>query len=336
VAEVENPRWPVEVRYLFRAARRLGYELRDVSGDGYLLEVGDGRRVIPLAAGRVCLYPTNSASAVGISRDKLHTSHLMEAHGLRTLGGRLFFVTGHHRAYRGPGLEVADALEHAVRIGFPVFAKPNQGARGDLAEIVPDAGRLRAYLAEAATRYDSVLLQQVFGGPEYRVLCVGGRVVAAVRRSGVEVAGDGERSLRQLVGALNERLAGTGVSGVDAGLVDRVGGQTGRDPDAVLPAGERVPLPGRANLSAGGRAEEILVKVPEPLVENGLRAAAASGLHVAGVDLMDVSAGADLSDLRVVEVNGAPGLTALDQGGRFDLILGLWRDVLGLAFGGAR
>jgi glutathione synthase/RimK-type ligase-like ATP-grasp enzyme len=92
-------------------------------------------------------------------------------------------------------------------------------------------------------------------------------------------------------------------------------------------------LPGRRNLAAVGRAERLIERVPHELARTALAAAHFTGLHIAGVDLMDISANGDLSQVRVIEVNGAPGLTALEQFGRIDLVLEVWRRIFIVIFG---
>jgi cyanophycin synthetase len=319
---------PSETRYLAAACEALGLTFRDVSGEGYLVEVTDGLRTIALAAGRACIYPTNTAAAFTLTKDKMHTSRLLEAHGVPTLGGALFFVSGHHRKYRPPGREQADAIRHAEAHGYPLFAKPNLGARGDLAEIVWSTPQLERLMAEAATRYDAIILQEVVAGPEHRVFCLGGEAVFCVERAVAALTGDGHRSLGELIDLYNAGLSGSGISGLARETYGDIARVEGLSLEDVPAKGRSIPLPGRRNLAAAGRAERLLLPVPVRLADIALAAARLTGLHVAGIDLMDVG-----GTLRVIEVNGAPGMTALEQLGRMDLILDIWRRILGRAFG---
>lgn len=325
--------WPDEVRYLTAACAALGLSVRDLSGDGYLLELSDGSTRLALAAGRACLYPTNTASAFTLTKDKMHTTRLLDAHGIPTLGGALFFVSERHRRFRAAGREREDAVAHARAQGFPRFGKPNTGSRGDLAEILPDVDRLRAWMHEAAARYDDVIVQDVFAGPEYRVLCVGDEALYAAERAAVELTGDGERTLESLLDDYNRTLIGSGISGVPRGVFGWIAAHAGVSLGDVLAPGVRVVVPGRRNVAAAGTPTRVMVPAPTGLATRALAAARVCGLHVAGVDLMDVSAARDGSDLRVVEVNGGPSITALEAHGHSALILDLWRRVLSRAFG---
>jgi glutathione synthase/RimK-type ligase-like ATP-grasp enzyme len=91
----------------------------------------------------------------------------------------------------------------------------------------------------------------------------------------------------------------------------------------VLPKGERWDIPGRMNLSAGGtmvleapRSEAALILAKD--------AARALGLRVAAVDMFtDIAA--DPEAMRVIEVNSNPSIRLLEESGRTDLILKIWR-----------
>ena len=93
--------------------------------------------------------------------------------------------------------------------------------------------------------------------------------------------------------------------------------------DIVLPKGERWDIPGRMNLSAGGtmvleaaRSEAALILAKD--------AARALGLRVAAVDMFtDIEA--DPEAMRVIEVNSNPSIRLLEESGRSDLILKIWR-----------
>src|SRR5208282_1110941 len=106
----------------------------------------------------------------------------------------------------------------------------------------------------------------------------------------------------------------------------------GLAPEYVPARGEKIILPGRRNLSAGGDVEDFTTEVPADLAALALRAADAIGLRVAGIDIFDTSPARDLSALVVIEVNGNPGIQSLEAIGRGDLIDRIWRTILARAF----
>jgi hypothetical protein len=131
------------------------------------------------------------------------------------------------------------------------------------------------------------------------------------------VLGDGARSIRDLLIAHNEGLRSRGLSpvamtsGYDASL------------QAVLPKGERWDIPGRMNLSAGGT---MVLEPPRSDAALALarKAVGALGLRVAAVDMF-TDIGGDPAAIRVIEVNSNPSIRLLEQSGRSDLILKIWR-----------
>ena len=130
------------------------------------------------------------------------------------------------------------------------------------------------------------------------------------------VTGDGVRSLRELLAAHNEALRARGLSPVSPDSDEP-------SLDAVLTKGEQRDIPGRMNLSAGG----TMVLEPPPsakLVELARAATRALGLRVAAVDLF-AGIGGDPDAVTVIEVNSNPSIRLLEQSGRGDLILKIWR-----------
>jgi glutathione synthase/RimK-type ligase-like ATP-grasp enzyme len=63
-----------------------------------------------------------------------------------------------------------------------------------------------------------------------------------------------------------------------------------------------------ANLSTGGQMEDLTGRLPEAAERLALRAAAALGLRLAGVDLIAPDIAIGIDGAHVLEVNSAPGL----------------------------
>lgn len=328
------PPYPAQTRYVARACEALGYRFTDLDrGGGYLFAVSNGTQEFVGGSGAICTYPLNSAPAFGISRDKHHTSAVLARAGLPTIPEELFFLDEHTAKLRAPGRERADACAAFARRAAPVFCKPNQGSRGDFAEIVNDLPAFRDYLDRVCRRYDAILLQPVLEGDEYRIFCLDGETVFATRKAEFAISGDGERTLRQLLHARNGDFTGTGVSPIDeAAALASLARRHGLTGDHIPARGERIVLPGRRNLSAGSDIEEFTAEVPPALARLALCATKAVGLRVAGIDVFDTSPARDLSSLVVIEVNGNPGIQGLEAVGRNDLIDRIWRTVLTRAF----
>jgi hypothetical protein len=308
--------YPDQAVYAEYACSEFGLSFRDIAeGTGLLFSVASATRTIHFGAGRCSYYPQNNATAATLASDKYFTSKILERAGVATLGGDYFFLHERHRGNRPGGHERADALEYLTRLGGTAFVKPLQGSRGDFAQMVDSPASLLRHLDETSKYYDSVLMQKVYSGHEYRVFILDDEVVYAARKYPPALLGDGVRSLRSLLSAHNQLLQSRGLSPahpeMDASL------------DVVLAKGERFAVSGRMNLSAGGMMVLDDLR-SEVLLGLATKAVRALGLRVAAVDLFtDIPDEADA--IQVIEVNSNPSIRLLEQSNRGDLILKIWR-----------
>lgn len=312
---------PDPARYAMDAAAAIGADYADLDqGAGYLFRISKNGRSVVAGAGGISSFPINSATAFTLSRDKAHTKSVLRSSGLPVIDGGLFFAHRLRAGLRGPGREVEDARAFAARLGYPVFVKPNQGSRGNFAEIIADDAALEDYARRVAVEFESFLVEPVMRGGEHRVLIHDGAVVFHAIKQAPALVGDGRRSAQTLLSQLNEELVGTGVSPWPLSVL----AIAGRDPASVPARDERILLPGRRNLSAVGEIESFNDTAPPALVNLAAKAVEALGLRIGAVDLFDLSPQGDLSRPVIIEVNGNPGLKTLELAGRTDLIRKIW------------
>ncbi len=312
---------PDPARYAMDAAAAVGADYADLDeGRGYLFCVSKGGRSVVAGAGGISSFPINSATAFTLSRDKAHTKSVLRSVGLPTIEGGLFFAHRLRAGLRGPGREIDEARTFAARLGYPVFAKPNQGSRGNFAEIVTNDVGLQDYARRVAAEFESFLIEPVIRGAEHRVLVHDGDIVFHAMKQAPALAGDGRRSALALLDQMNAELEGTGISPWPVSVL----AIAGRDPSSVPATGERILLPGRRNLSAVGEIESFSDTAPSELSSPARKAVAALGLRIGAVDMFDLSPAGDLSALVIIEVNGNPGLKTLELAGRSDLIRKIW------------
>jgi cyanophycin synthetase len=206
------------------------------------------------------------------------------------------------------------ALAAFSELGGPGVVKPldgNQGKGVSLNLITPDQVT-QAF--EIAVQYsERVIIEEQYHGRNYRVLVVGGKMVAASERLASHVVGDGEHSLNQLIDLMNQDpMRGDGHEKPMTKIVlDEVAHaylkSCGRSPEYVPGAGEAVVLRQSANLSTGGTAVDVTEAVHPATRRICERAAQAIGLDVCGVDLVTPDIAQPLSG-GIIEVNAAPGL----------------------------
>lgn len=315
---------PDPARYARDAAAAIGARFEDLDDGGfYLFRISKGMRSIVLGAGGVCSFPINSATAFTLSRDKSHTKSALRAAGLPVIHGGLFFAHTRRVGLRGPGREISDAVAFAEALGYPVFCKPNTGSRGNFAEIIASPDLMRDYADRLAVEFEAFLVEPIIRGTEHRVLVHDDSIVFHAVKQEPALMGDGVRSLRAIADDLNTRLAVEGLSPWPPAAVAAAG-----DPESIPSAGARVVLAGRRNLSADGDIAHFSVDAPGTLAELARRAVAAVGLRLGAVDIFDASPARDLSDLRIIEVNGNPGLKTLELRGRHDLVMAIWTSML--------
>ena len=267
-----------------------------------LIQLGQGKYQQRI---RATMTSMTSALAVDIASDKKMTNQLLAAAGLPV-----------------PRSEVVrnaeDAAAAAKRIGYPVVTKPLDGNHGRGVGLnLSDGKSVRAAFkhALAQSRDGRVVVETFVTGNDYRVLVVGGRMVAVAERVPAHVIGDGEHTVRQLVEITNlDPRRGIGHEkvltriAVDAKAEEFVRNQ-GIGMDDVPPEGERVLLVATGNMSTGGISIDRTWEAHEDNVEIAEEAARVVGLDVAGIDFLapDISLPVRETGGAIVEVNAAPG-----------------------------
>jgi cyanophycin synthetase len=282
------------------AARRRGIPVRRLGG-GSLVQLGHGFR-----QRRICTAETDATSAIAemIAQDKQLTRMLLSAVGVPAPEGR-------------PVADVEDAWRAAGEIGLPVVVKPQYGnhGRGVATNLSTREQVVNAYAA-AREEGSSILVESYIPGDDYRLLVIGGRLVAAARREPAHVIGDGHSTIRELVAEVNRdpRRSDGHATVLSFIKLDAVGlavlAEQGYSPDSVPPAGQRVLIRRNGNLSTGGTATDVTDRVHPETAARAVEAARAVGLDIAGVDVVAGDISRPLEEQRgaVVEVNAGPGL----------------------------
>ncbi len=285
---------------IVRAARERGIPVRRLNS-GSLVQLGYGCR-----QRRICTAETDATSAIAetIAQDKQLTRFLLSAVGVPVPEGR-------------PVADAEDAWKAAEEIGVPVVVKPQYGnhGRGVATNLTTREQVLHAYAA-AREEGSSILVESYIPGDDYRLLVIGGRLVAAALREPAHVLGDGHSTIVQLVAEVNrDPRRSDGHSTVLSFIkLDPVAlavlNEQGYAPDSIPPLGRRVLIRRNGNLSTGGTATDVTDRVHPETTARALDAARTIGLDIAGVDVVALDISRPLEEQRgaVVEVNAGPGL----------------------------
>lgn len=316
IRTAKPPAYPDQSVYAEFACGVFGLSYRDIEGGtGLAFRVTSSARSVAFGGGRCSFYPQNSATASTLANDKYLCNTVLEDAGVRSLGGHYFFLHDRHRAHRPEGHERADAFACFRALGGHAFVKPLTGSRGDFAQAVHDEGALADYLDAVSQHSDSILMQRIFVGSEYRLFLLDDQILYSVRKLPPHLVGDGITPLRALLTARAQDLLAQGISTAITPATEL---------DRVLAIGEHRELPGRMNRSAGGAMVFESPRLKERAEAQARAAARALGLRVAAVDLFTDLDG-DPDAIGMIEVNANPSIRFLEDSGRSDLILAIWR-----------
>jgi len=315
--------YPDQTVYAAYASAEFGLSFEDIDGGtGLAFRVASPTKAVYFGAGRCSWYPQNNATAATLASDKYFANRILDDAGIATLGGNYFFLSVRHRALRPKGHDHKDALDYFRTLNGRAFLKPLTGSRGDFAQAIDSEAALDRYLDDVAPHYDSVLMQPVASGLEYRIFLLDDEVVYSARKFPPAIEGDGSRRVRDLLKAHNALLEGRALSAIDPAAISEA------DLDRVLPTGERLEIPGRTNLSAGGHM--AFASPNATALTMARKAVQALGLRAAAVDLF-VDIGGNPDAAAIIEVNSNPSIRLLEKLQRPDLILKIWRHTFSVA-----
>jgi cyanophycin synthetase len=271
--------------------------------DDSLVQLGWGRHRRYIQAAM-----TSETSAIGmeVASDKDLTKSLLDRASIPVPAGRIVYTAD-------------EAIAALDELGAPVVVKPLDGRQGKGVSLHLTIPAEVAYAFEVAREFSAaVLVEEQFEGRNYRVLVVGGRVVAASERVPCHVVGDGVHNVAELIELENQSpLRGDGhekpltkINTNDPILLAFLR-KEGINMEAIPAAGELVMLCAGINLSTGGTARDVTDEVHPTVARLCTRAASLLDMDVCGVDLVVKDISLPMSENTrggVIELNAAPGL----------------------------
>ena len=273
--------------------RGIRVEVTDAESGELRLSVG-GRTVTTLES----LSEFTTAVALSRCDDKRVTRRFMEQAGVRVA-----------RGVQLAGDDVAAATPLLDEVGA-VVVKPARGEQGRGITVgVRDEDALERAVALAAQFCPDVLVEELVGGDDLRVIVIDRQVVAAAVRRPAEIVGDGRHTVADLIADTSRRRerATGGESRIPLDdLTAEVVADAGYAMDDVPPSGERIRVRRTANLHTGGTIEDVTPRLHPEIAAAALRAADALGIPVTGLDFLvpDVAG----PDYVFIEANERPGL----------------------------
>ena len=165
--------WAEKEELCRRACAQLDLTFSFVDPENYLVKITRGEKKLFL---NLQGLPTpNLMPLHKLARDKVFTKYILRDADITVARGEHFFVSG-----KGDWVSQThvreDAFTYADRIGYPVFVKPHNKARGLASGIAHTPDELARRLSAVARESHMALVEEVCQGREGRIFCFDGVV----------------------------------------------------------------------------------------------------------------------------------------------------------------
>lgn len=242
--------------------------------------------------------------AVDIAQDKGLTKKFLREGAIRVPYGRVV-------------RSLEEALDTFFDINGPVVVKPHNGNHGRGVSLnLTTKEEVNTAFKLALEHSELILVEEFFKGNDYRVIVVGGKMIAAAHREAAHIVGDGIHNVAELVELENQNP----LRGDDHEKpLTKITVDTAREYllkrqhislEMVPKKGEKIYVSETANLSTGGTANDVTDDVHEDIKLLCERTAKIIGLDICGVDLIleNISSPLFSQTGGVIEVNAGPGI----------------------------
>lgn len=264
----------------------------------------DGLELIQLGWGkyrRLFQATTTSSTTdlgVQIARDKEFTKKILRSFSIPVPEGDVVY-------------SLEEAISSMNKLGGGVAVKPFDGnhGRGVSLHVSTEENIREAYSVAKEESTGGVMIEECFTGRDYRVVVVGGHVVAAAERIASHVIGDGVSTIQQLIDCENANpLRGEGHEKPLTKLC--IDERKKLDLESIPSQGEVIFLCDTANISTGGEAVDVTDILHPDIRKMCERVSLIVGLDVCGIDLIleDISQPLKSQKGGVIEVNAGPGI----------------------------
>ncbi len=231
-----------------------------------------------------------------------------------------------------------DAVQAAMKLGFPCVVKPVAGHKGQgvTTGIMDEKGVREAFdiilkiCEENELHFDGALVQTQIFGTDHRLLSVDGKFAAALERVPAFVEGDGINTIEKLIEIENSKIIRLDNARsplckikIDEDLLAYLTLQN-LDLTSVPPAGANITLRRVANISAGGVSYNVSDKIHPDNIQLVEDIASFFNVKCLGIDILakDISKSWRDGDFGIIEINAGPGVfmhLAPAYGGSIDI-----------------
>ncbi len=263
----------------------------------------------------------NPGASCDLAKDKGHSKFILRTMGVSHPEGKEFLLPWwaesiqDSQAQRGnTKLRTTDMIVGYLdkTIGYPAYVKPVSGSKGSGVYRVDEQKELPEIIEEYTEKQVRVaVVEKAVHMPDYRVVVLDGELISAYERKPLEVVGDGQKSVSELIDQVQELYIAQGrdtkIDKYDPRIAKQLG-KVGLTLDGIIPVKQNIPLTTISNLSAGGTSVDITSELHPRWKDLTSSIARNFNLRLCGVDLAccDISGGN--GEYSVLEVNAAPGL----------------------------
>ena len=263
----------------------------------------------------------NNHGAAEMSKDKGYTKFFLQQLGYNTPRGTVFLLPAYHQLIDRKlsrfqfddynDLEkIYDYIDNTL--GYPVYVKPNDQSQGKGVFRCVDAAGVELAIRAAIDNHDQkIIVEAAVTMPDYRVVIYDGTLICAYGRQPLQIVGDGQQTIHELLGALQATQdAEQRDSYIDPSdlRIAAILLRNNLTPHSILPLGQVLPLADHANLSTGGSAVDVTDQIHSDWVALCVATTQAMGLRLCGVDLACADITDPHADYSIIETNASPGL----------------------------
>lgn len=278
---------------IIKEALRRGINVDPLDPPRGFFRLGLGGRLITC---RESLSELTSAIAFTRCDDKQLTREILNTAGLNTPAQQIAGTPEENAAFLD---------EYQSIVVKPAQGEQGHGVRVDI-RTIPE---MEQAIADNAADGTTVILEKYVRGTDLRIIVINSEVVAAAVRKPAEIAGTGDKSVRELIESLSRRRSaatgGESTIPLDEETTRTVRAQ-GYQLDSVIPEGKRILVRKTANLHSGGTIHDVTADLHPRLIEVAVAAAHALEIPLVGLDLIVPSVSEP--DYVIIEANERPGL----------------------------
>lgn len=207
---------------------------------------------------------------------------------------------------------INEAKEFLKKVKFPIVIKPQAAQQGKMVYCDVNSKKdALQFFKKIKQKYTKVIFEEQIKGNDFRILIIGGKLVAAMQRIPPFIIGNGKSTILQLINKENKNPLRKAKKIYPIKIDEEVKRhlkQKRLSLKSILKKGEKLFLRRNANISTGGVGTDVTEIIHPKNVELAIKATKVIGLDICGVDLIIPNIKKPYYQVggKIIEVNGGP------------------------------